>query len=61
MKKVRCAGDSVILCIRQLEESPLARVLPIKQIENALDYFVKNHSPPKFIIWHNSKDRVVFN
>lgn len=40
----------------QLDEYPLSWVLPIDQIKNALDYFDKNHRPPKFIIWHNDSE-----
>ena len=35
----------------QLDEYPLAWVLPIKQIERALDYFEKHRRLPESIIW----------
>ena len=40
----------------QLDEYPLAWVLPIDQVKRALDYFEKHHKPPKFITWHNDSN-----
>lgn len=37
----------------QLDEYPLSWVLPIEQIQRAIDYFEKYHEPPQFITWHN--------
>ena len=57
-------AETMSFCLSngQLDEYPLAWVLPIEQVEKALDYFEENHRPPEFIVWHNdSGDGVVLN
>ena len=37
----------------QLDEYPLSWVLPIEEINKALNYFEIEKKPPSFITWHN--------
>lgn len=37
----------------QCDEYPLSWVLPIEEVELALEYFKKEKRPPGFITWHN--------
>ena len=40
----------------QCDEYPMSYVLPIEQVEQALEYFKKETKPPTFIIWHNDSE-----
>lgn len=40
----------------QLDEYPLSWVLPIEQVEKAIDYFEKYHKIPPFITWHDDNE-----
>lgn len=37
----------------QRDEYPLSWVLPVEQVEKAIDYFQKYHKIPPFITWHD--------
>jgi hypothetical protein len=37
----------------QRDEYPLSWILPIEELEIALEYFQKEKKPPIFITWHN--------
>lgn len=40
----------------QLDEYPLSWVLPVEQVEKALDFFQQYHKIPPFITWHNDSE-----
>lgn len=40
----------------QRDEYPLSWVLPIEQVEKAIDYFDKYHKIPPFITWHDDSE-----
>lgn len=46
----------------QLDHYPMSFVLPLNQVNEALDFFKKHHKPPTFITWWNdSGDGVSLN
>lgn len=40
----------------QRDEYPLSWILPVEQIEKALDFFQKYHKIPPFITWHDDSE-----
>lgn len=41
----------------QVDEYPLAWVLPVEIVNKALEYFEKNHKLPDFITWHDDMEK----
>ncbi len=57
-----CEMMDFLLSNGQLDYYPMSFILPIQKVMEALEYFEKNHKPPKFITWHNdSNDGVSLN